>query len=192
MKNNVKRTLLVLSLVAVVMLGAIAGTIAWLTASTDPVTNTFTVGDINITLTEPEAEKFDYKYHLIPGMTKVKDPTVTVEKGSEKCYVYVEVTAVNLPSWLQYSIDANWVQVEGNVYRYKDIVDAASANQVLTVLTDSTVKVSDKVTKDDVDTYQETLGDKTATLSFKAFAHQSENTNQKTADDAAVDYFAKN
>ena len=66
-----------LALVLVVVLlfgGALGGTLAWLTAKTDTVTNTFTVGDINIDLTETTTD-----YKLVPGNTIAKDPTVTVK-----------------------------------------------------------------------------------------------------------------
>ena len=45
-----------LSVVALVLVlcCAVGGTLAWLTDTTDPVTNTFTVGDIDIDLTESD------------------------------------------------------------------------------------------------------------------------------------------
>ena len=47
-----------LSLLALVLVVgcAVGGTIAWLTAKTDPVVNTFTYGKINIALTETKPE----------------------------------------------------------------------------------------------------------------------------------------
>ena len=43
--------------VVLVLCCAVGGTLAWLTQKTDAVVNTFTVGDINITLTERELNK---------------------------------------------------------------------------------------------------------------------------------------
>ena len=76
--------------VVLVLCCAVGGTLAWLTQKTDAVVNTFTVGDINITLTETERE-----YKMVPGNTIDKDPTVTVQAGSEACWLFVKVEGTN-------------------------------------------------------------------------------------------------
>ena len=81
-------------LMAMVMLFAVttAGTLAWLKDDTDPVVNTFTVGDINIELKEhnynPETKQLtdeevtsESDYKIIPGTDLPKDPFVRVKKG---------------------------------------------------------------------------------------------------------------
>ena len=51
------------------MIGCVAGgTVAWLVATTDTVTNTFTYGNINIAL----AESTGTSYKIIPG-TDIKE-----------------------------------------------------------------------------------------------------------------------
>ena len=70
---------------------AIGGTIAWLTAQTGTVTNTFTVGDINIALNETTGND----YHYVPGDKLAKDPKATVLANSENCYLFVKVTVTN-------------------------------------------------------------------------------------------------
>ena len=47
-----RRIAMTVALVLVVALVSVGGTIAWLTANTDPVVNTFTVGNIDIALAE--------------------------------------------------------------------------------------------------------------------------------------------
>ena len=101
MNKRVSTRVLVLLLVAVLLIGcSIGGTLAWLMVKTDPVTNTFTVGDIKITLTEHELDKNgkatattttkgNDDIQAVPGRTIDKDPTVTVLAGSEPCYVRV-------------------------------------------------------------------------------------------------------
>lgn len=80
---------------------SVMGTIAYLT-SKDSVANTFTVGNVAITLDEADV-KLDgtlesnnrvegNEYKLIPGQTYIKDPTMTVKAGSEKSYVRMKVT----------------------------------------------------------------------------------------------------
>ncbi len=98
-----KAKVLLLTLCAVLLVTAsILGTLAYLT-SQDTVVNTFTVGKVNITLDEtavtPDGKPIDgaarvkgNEYHLVPGNTYVKDPTMTVLKGSEESYVRMLVT----------------------------------------------------------------------------------------------------
>lgn len=97
---------LLLTLCAVLLVAAsVLGTMAYLTAS-DEVTNTFTVGSVAITLdeaevdengtpVEPAARVKSNEYKLMPGHTYTKDPTVTVEKGSESSYIRMKVTFNN-------------------------------------------------------------------------------------------------
>ena len=98
-----KRKALLLSLCAVLLVVAsVMGTMAYLTSS-DTVTNTFTVGSVNIKLDEakantdgtlvPNADRVKANsYKLLPGHTYNKDPMVTVLKGSESSYVKMTVT----------------------------------------------------------------------------------------------------
>lgn len=87
-RRSVSGRLFVLMLALVLVLGcAVGGTVAWLVAKTDPVVNTFTYGDINITLTETTGEN----YKIIPGVDIGKDPKVTVKAGSEACWLFVKV-----------------------------------------------------------------------------------------------------
>ena len=97
---------LLLTLCAVLLVAAsVLGTMAYLT-STDSVENTFTVGSVAITLDEAKVDENgtpvanadrvkSNEYKLLPGHTYTKDPTVTVEKGSESAYVRMKVTFNN-------------------------------------------------------------------------------------------------
>lgn len=97
---------LLLTLCAVLLVAAsVLGTMAYLT-STDSVENTFTVGSVAITLDEAKVDENGTpvanadrveanSYKLMPGHTCTKDPTVTVEKGSESSYVRMKVTFNN-------------------------------------------------------------------------------------------------
>ncbi len=104
-----KRKALTLALCAVLLVvTSVLGTLAYLTDQ-ESVVNTFTVGQVYIELDEAEyvngvatgnrtqnptqdGVKEGNKYHLLPGHTYVKDPTVTVLKDSEECYVRMLVT----------------------------------------------------------------------------------------------------
>ena len=87
-----------LALVAAISIG---GTLAYLT-STAKVENTFTVGNVSITLDEAKVNEYGTKvenadrvpgneYKLIPGHTYTKDPTIHVGGLSENCYLFVKV-----------------------------------------------------------------------------------------------------
>ena len=102
MKKNNRKKLLALMMAFALMVGCtVGGTLAWLIAKTEPVVNTFTVGNIDIVLQEhvvdpvtgkiDETKGFTAKGNegvkLMPGREIDKDPTVTVRAGSERCYV---------------------------------------------------------------------------------------------------------
>ena len=100
MKTRSKVLLLIVSALALVI-ATIFGTLAYLT-DTETVTNTFTVGNIDIKLDEApvdkngeviQGERVDgNEYHLLPGHFYIKDPTVTIKPGSEESYVRMLVT----------------------------------------------------------------------------------------------------
>lgn len=93
---------LVLALCAVLLVvGAILGTVAYL-QDTASIVNTFTVGNVHLKLDEAVVDEkgeptggrteTGNAYHLLPGETYTKDPTVTVLKGSEESYVRMMLT----------------------------------------------------------------------------------------------------
>lgn len=171
----------VLSIVAVVLVFccAIGGTLAWLTDKTDPVVNTFTVGDINIELAE--SENLDLK--MVPGNTITKDPFITVKANSEKCWLFVKVDkSSNYGDFLEdYKMAADWIALDVQDGVYYQVVDASTANQVFEVLNNNQVTVKDTVTK----AQMEGIKDNTIaapTLTFTAYAVQHDNV--ATAADA--------
>lgn len=136
----------VLSIVAVVLVlcCAIGGTLAWLTDKTDPVVNTFTVGDINIELTE--SENLDLK--MVPGNTITKDPKVTVQAGSEKCWLFVKVEkSANFDQYLTYAPANGWELVTGETNVYARKVTTADFDTAFSVLRNDQVTVKSDVTE---------------------------------------------
>lgn len=70
--------------------GCIAGgTLAWLQSRTPEIRNVFTPSTIGITLTE--TKPVGQTAQMIPGIQIEKDPLVTVQKGSEACWLFVRV-----------------------------------------------------------------------------------------------------
>ena len=95
---------LLLTLCAVLLVAAsVLGTAAYLT-STESVTNTFSVGQVKITMDETKVDKYGTaltgaaagrgnanEYILMPGHTYTEDPIVHVNKVSEDSYIFVKV-----------------------------------------------------------------------------------------------------
>ena len=151
---QMKKTLTVLLALVLVIAMSVAGTMAYLTSTTDTVTNSFTVGNVAITLDEAQVDVYGAAvtpaarvkantYKLIPGHSYTKDPTVHVAAGSEDCWLFVQV--VNGISGLEAAtvtdgyktiadqMTANgWTAVTGatNVYAYNTKV-SAGANVVV-------------------------------------------------------------
>ena len=140
-----KKLTTVLAIVLVVAL-SVAGTYAYLTDKTATITNTFTVGKVDIDLKETfntDADKDGtndcWKMQLIPGTSAVKDPTVTVKANSEKCYLFVKFEEKNSPTtYLTYTstlTDANgWTKLEGESNVWYRVVDKADTNTSFVLL----------------------------------------------------------
>lgn len=166
-----KKSLALVLALAMIVVCVVGGTLAWLTDKTDPVTNTFTYGDIDIKL--DESENLDLK--MIPGYTITKDPKVTVLADSEKCYLFVKVEkSANFDSFMTYAMADGWTQGDGtdipsNVY-YRE-VDTAAANQEFGVLKNNQVTVSGDVTKTMLNALN-VEGATQPTLTFTAYACQ--------------------
>lgn len=99
-----KKKLLIMSVAMVLVCAfAVGMTIAYLTDH-ETVTNTFTVGNVQIELDEAKVDVYgvpqgspaprvpENTYKLIPGHEYTKDPTVTVLSGSEESYIKMTVT----------------------------------------------------------------------------------------------------
>lgn len=166
-----KKKTIALILSCVLVLGcAIGGTIAWLTDKTAAIANTFTVGNVDIELTETTGEN----YKMVPGTTITKDPTVTVKDGSEACWLFVKVeksTNASFDEFMNYDMAEGWTALTGvdGVF-YRDVPSNAAVRS-FSVLKDNTVTVKSDVTKEEMDA----LNDATRpTLTFTAYAVQQQ------------------
>ena len=168
---------LVVAMLAVTLLigCAIGGTVAWLTANTAPVVNTFTYGDINIELTETKPENKQAK--IIPGVDIGKDPKVTVKANSEACWLFVKVEESGkfVENKVTYSIADGWTALAGQTGVYYREVGAVTADTDFAVLKDNKVIVSSDLTKTEINGLTE--ANKTPTLTFTAYAVQKDGIN---------------
>ena len=174
--KNMKRSVALLVAIALLIGCAAGGTMAWLTMKTAPVVNTFTVGNIDITLEETGAalnddeDKYEKSFKMVPGAEIAKDPTVTVKKDSEACWLFVKVDVENnTKPYMTYAIDEGWTLLESGVY-YR-AVDATTADTPFPVLKDNKVFIPNTLTKTDMQTAKSAA----PTLTFTAYAVQSDN-----------------
>ena len=150
---------------------AVSGTLAWLTAKSDVVTNTFTTSDIKVELEETTGEE----YKMIPGYTISKDPKATVLTGSEECYLFVKLDkSANFDTFLTYEMAEGWMMLDGVTDTvYYRVVDGTS-NQIgapYSVLKNDQVTVNDAVTKEQMNALN-AEGAVQPTLTITAYASQ--------------------
>lgn len=107
MKLN-RKWILILSLVLSVAM-ATGGTLAYM-QDTDSRTNTFTLGNVAIFLTEPKYDSTN-DHLLYPGATVDKDPTIT-NVGKTAAYVWMDVALPNaVAEYIDWTLNANWSEL---------------------------------------------------------------------------------
>lgn len=184
----------VLSIVAVVLVlcCAIGGTLAWLTAKSDDVVNTFTPSNIDIGLEETTGNE----YKMIPGWTINKNPKAWVEDGSEECYLFVKLVWANNTfdtnkSYVSYTPAAGWTALddEDGVY-YREVSKAEmskdkGATNSFPILSNDKVTVSGDITSAMMTAFENGTATK-PTLTITAYASQlyKNNTDKFTPDQA--------
>lgn len=161
MKKKLLASVVAIALVACCVIG---GTLAWLTDKTDPVVNTFTVGDVNIDLDESD----DLDLKIVPGKEITKDPVVTVEANSEKCYLFVKIDKEHWNDKMTYEVADGWTELETGVY-YRTVESSETA-QPFQILAGDKVTVANTLTKDEI----ETMKTNAPKLTFTAYAVQFE------------------
>lgn len=205
-------------LAAVLILGgAIGGTMAWLIDGTEAVANVFTDSDINITLVEEALKALETNpdaFKMIPGHTIDKDPKVTVEAGSEDCFLFVKIEkSTNYDTYLaDYAIVEGWTSLKGHEGVYYREVGTSDTDQTFSLLAAGSygeagkedgvfawgpdqVLVKPSVTKADMDkidginldgTKDLTELNNRPTLTFTAYAVQLNKTNGQKFDVAVA------
>ena len=88
-----KHIIALCAVTTIAVLGAVAGTGAYLTHQTPQTVNTFAVGQLEAELTEPEWDKLpDEAKVLYPGKTVAKDPTAcNAAESTTAAYMYLQV-----------------------------------------------------------------------------------------------------
>lgn len=183
-----KKTKLLTTLGAVALIGAIGvgSTFAYLSATTETVTNTFTVGNVSFEggleggLTESLVKRgTDGKYvdadeagvwsvkenkyeNLVAGEDLYKDPTVHIAANSEDCWVYAKIVNTNPDLAITYSGD--WTDVTEAYKTAKNIT--GNINYVVYAKKDM-VKKSTEVTNSTIFTNVKVGDTVTGTTTFE-------------------------
>ena len=120
---NKKKILALCLIVCLLATAAVGGTLAYFT-DTGAATNTFTVGNVDIDLTEPkwDATGEAEAENAYPGEALAKDPTVT-NIGKNPCFVRVKVTNLD-----QFAADFGGAMI---TYRTDYVDGALGTNWVL-------------------------------------------------------------
>ena len=161
--------------------GVVGGTVAWLTAQDDPVTNIFSTSKIGV-----ELEETTTAYKMIPGWTIEKDPEAWITDGSEAAYLFVEIKeSENFDTCMTYAIADGWTLLNSNpaltgsnivtdnstadtyvIYREVTTGQMGDANK-FHILADDQVFVLETVEAADMP-----AAGSEPTLTFTAYAHQ--------------------
>ena len=166
-----RRNAIVIAVTLTVILAVgLLSTLAYFTDKKE-VTNTFTVGNLKIDLTEPD---FVANSKLLPGTTIAKDPTVKLLEGSEEAYIFMQIVyGGNIMNFLDtISVNTNWKLVTGRtdlyVYAPGGTAGVVTAGTMLPALFS---KVAVKSSLDGASfTDFSAANDK---ITIKAFAHQA-------------------
>ncbi|MBR4411287.1 MAG: SipW-dependent-type signal peptide-containing protein [Firmicutes bacterium] len=136
-----KKILTLCMVVALVATAAIGGTLAYFT-DTDDATNTFTVGNVQIDLTEPKWEEAGSKDapEVYPGEALAKDPTVT-NTGKNPCFVRISVTGWDSlapaglityrTDYVANALGTDWVLHTDGYYYYTKVLAAGETTDAL-------------------------------------------------------------
>ena len=172
---NMKKIVATASALSLTAAIAVGGTLAWLNAKTETVTNTFTVGQVSIKLQEKEIGKETFldattteqsqTYKVSPGVAVTKEADVVVNQNSEASYVFVKVMPSNaFNTNFDWEMDDAWIELSDvdNVY-YQEVEATTDSATTLTILKNDRVTPKGTI---------ENLSD--ATLVFQAYAIQSD------------------
>lgn len=193
-KHEMKKKTLTIAIALVLVVAlAVGATWAYLTATSGPVVNTFTVGKIldnadNFTLNEhplKNANTTDGVYQLdmnatpvqavtysavMPGVDLPKDPTVTIKAGALKADAYLFVVVDNqLADGLTYTLNGAWKAI-GSTEDGKTLLTLNAGKLTAVNAADLTWKV---LAGDEIVVADAELADNLGTLTFNAYLVQA-------------------
>ena len=171
--RNIKRTLITVLAMLLVCIISVSVTFAYLYDKSKSVVNTFSVGNVEISLDEADVDNdsntadnvtingkirdLANEYKLMAGATIAKDPTVRVSKYSEESYVFVKVIVTdNVEAVLDMShvtaqMSANgWTNLSGDIYYYNYTATGIGNDADVALPVFTTIKVKSEVKGEDL------------------------------------------
>ena len=175
---------------ALLLCGIVGGTIAWLIDDTEPVINTFTYGDINITLEETDTQKDNdgdpntNDYPMLPGNSIDKDPKLTFKANSENAWLFVKLEkSSNFDDFLTFEIADGWTKLDNVDGVYYRTADKSESDVEYFIIKDNKVNVKGEVTKEMLNALDSGATENYPKLTITAYAVQRD-ANIATASDA--------
>lgn len=178
-KNTRNRILLTAVAALLLVCVTVGGTMAWLVANTNAVTNTFTTSDLNVDIEETKRE-----YQIIPGGDDDKDPKAWIVEGSEPAYLFVVITETNntftvndeTVKYITYNLGDGWTQLSSTTDTETGVITTviwrsvteAQIDVKYDILANNKVYYNTEITKTTMPTTQ-------PTIAFQAYACQSAN-----------------
>ena len=150
--------------IATLLIAGIGVTLAYLISSSNVVENTFTVGNVSISLNETTGSE----YKMAPGITIQKDPTITVGANSDECWLFVKAQkSSDFNNFCEFEIADGWTSLEQNNGVYYQKVKKSAVDKKFQIIKNNRVLIKDTVTEEDFNSLLEN-----PTLKFTAYAIQ--------------------
>lgn len=186
---------------------AAGGTIAWLTYTPDPVTGTFVVGNIGITLSDTKnvlktetanTSAATNTVTYVPGETIDVEPIVSVNAGSEACFLFIHIKEENntfgtanqkVIPWELWTPDEDkggaWNEVTGHTgYYYREVAKRGENAATYRIFKTSKLTVNCNLAASDIATINSGTY---PTITITAAAVQKENIPDSN-ENGAIDW----
>lgn len=197
-KNSGKKVIVMLLAIALLIGGAIGGTVAYLMTQSAPVTNTFVagrIGGLNLTETDtdPDTPAEDHEYTVIPGVPIVKDPKLSFNSHNVDAFVFIKIdhqgwaldngTYSNVGGKVTWSIAEGWTKLsDTNTNRsiyWRKVAKTDYLDEV-SIIKDNCINVDTSITQTELNS------DACEVMTFTAYAIQADGMQNAGAAWAAL------
>ena len=185
------RTFLTIVAVAAMICGAVGGTLAYLSDKTDLVKNTFTYGQIDITLDETitidgDQNPLTNSYAMVLGEVINKDPVVVVKAESENAYLFVKIeksggniayngNTLGFDDFVTFEMGDGWSELSGVDGVWYRSVAKSTTDTEFDVIKDKKVYLNTNLTEDILRELKAAGESYYPVLKITAYAIQSDN-----------------
>ena len=168
------KSIIILIVGIILFIATLNSTIAWLKSESKMLISKFTNGNIQITLTDEDLnENNTLNYEIIPGTTVEKNTYVTVNEGSEDCWLFVEIEQTdNFNDFMSYTVEEGWQLLEENSNIYYKEITKNNDNQVFNIIKDNIINVNSELTQEQCKNLNE---NNYPSISIAAYAIQRNN-----------------